>query len=76
MFSLQPGTRLLHKRYGPAEVMKIIPDMGVVIQPATDAGKRLLCADSGAEYGTPLLEHSARTINPINSESVKAFDPK
>ena len=75
MFSLSPATKILHHRYGPAEVLEIVPEFGAVIQPLTEAGKRLLCADSGAIFGTPLLENSNERMDFITGESVRQFNP-
>lgn len=75
MFALTPQTDLLHKRYGIVRVENIIPDFGAVIQPHTEIGKKILAKDSGAAFGTPLLEDNPRQIDFINSESVRAFKP-
>jgi hypothetical protein len=75
MFALAPDTDLLHKRYGVVRVEKTIPDFGVVIQPITEIGKQILQRDSGAAFGTPLLEDNPRQIDFINAESVRAFNP-
>lgn len=60
--ALKAGDKVISKRYGISTVEKRIPDFGVVIQPDTIVGKKQLAADSGAEYGTPLLEDSHSEI--------------
>ena len=65
MFAIAPKTDLLHKRYGIVTVEYIIPDLGVVIQPKTEIGKKILQRDSGAEFGKPLLEDNPSQIDYI-----------
>lgn len=59
------GLKISHTRYGESIVEKVIQDFGVVIRPTTERGKLLLAQDSGAIYGSPLLEDSLRNLKQI-----------
>jgi hypothetical protein len=59
---LKKGDKVLHKHYGESEVVDYIPEFGPVIQPCSEEGKKLLQMHSGADYDTPLLEDSNRSL--------------
>jgi len=58
--NLRTGDKVLHKHYGPCDVVGYTPMFGPHLQPTTEDGKQKLKNDSGVDC--PLLEDSSRLI--------------
>lgn len=62
VYKLVIGDKVNHKKLGICMVQDVIPNFGPVLQPETEESKRALALQSGADYGTPMLETSFREI--------------
>jgi hypothetical protein len=64
--TMKPGDDIQHKRYGLCTINKIewCFDLffGVIVQPKTDEGKKLLAVDCGVP-DIPLMEDSLRRLS-------------
>lgn len=60
---LNVGASVMHKRYGECTIKDILDELGVVLVPKTEEGRRQLIADFGVD--APTLEHVVRNIKHL-----------
>lgn len=71
VLALDPGTHVMHSRYGACVVKEVMRSFGslfgVQILPQSDEGKAQLRLDSGVQIDMPLLEASVRCLKTPNA---------
>ena len=60
---LNVGSSIMHKRYGECTVKQVMDELGVVLIPKTQEGKKQLIKDFGTD--APTLEDNVKNIKHL-----------